>query len=161
MSLRLKTCLWRAALTAVFQCARILAVLIKPRVRGALVAVWHGNRILLIEKSYQKKWSVPGGLVNRGESWTQAAVRETVEEVGIHISESDLILVGEVNGDLGPRDRAQFFETWIDGPVHVTVDGREIIHAEFVEPAEALQRNLNEPLKVYLKGKLTQISRPL
>lgn len=46
--------------------------------------------LLLVEHSYRRRWGVPGGLVQRGESTAAAALREAREEVGI-----DIVLVGE------------------------------------------------------------------
>ena len=45
-----------------------------------------GREVLLIEKKRGQgagKWNVPGGKVKQGESFEQAAVRETLEETGI------------------------------------------------------------------------------
>lgn len=46
--------------------------------------------LLLVEHSYRRRWGVPGGLLERGESTAEAAVREAREEVGI-----DVVLLGE------------------------------------------------------------------
>ena len=39
--------------------------------------------VLLIQRSDNQHWAVPGGAIDLGESMTQAAVRETREETGI------------------------------------------------------------------------------
>ena len=47
------------------------------------------NEILLIQRGYGKdrgKWSLPGGMRDRGESLKSAAVRETLEETGIRMT---------------------------------------------------------------------------
>lgn len=41
------------------------------------------GRILMIRRTDNGNWAVPGGAIDLGESMTQAAVRETVEETGI------------------------------------------------------------------------------
>jgi ADP-ribose pyrophosphatase YjhB (NUDIX family) len=41
------------------------------------------GQILLIRRSDNDNWAVPGGAIDLGESMTQAAVRETKEESGI------------------------------------------------------------------------------
>ena len=42
------------------------------------------GRILMIRRTDNDNWAVPGGAIDLGESMAQAAVRETVEETGIH-----------------------------------------------------------------------------
>ncbi|MQA04280.1 MAG: NUDIX domain-containing protein [Streptosporangiales bacterium] len=41
------------------------------------------DRVLLIRRSDNDNWALPGGAIDLGESLTQAAVRETKEESGI------------------------------------------------------------------------------
>jgi ADP-ribose pyrophosphatase YjhB (NUDIX family) len=41
------------------------------------------GEVLLIQRSDNDNWAVPGGAIDLGESMTQAAVRETREETGI------------------------------------------------------------------------------
>lgn len=51
------------------------------------------REILLIQRGYGKhkgKWSLPGGMRDKGESLKQAAVRETREETGIRMSADSL-----------------------------------------------------------------------
>lgn len=147
----LVTRLWGVCLFIAFQSARLIFSITKPRIRGTMVAIWHRGRILLVKSSYRKGWSIPGGLAKKGEAWEKAAVRETFEEVGIQLREEDLIFKAEVPGELGPRDLSHLFEVDIDSPVEITADGREIIHAEFATPEEALERTLHGNVRRYLE----------
>lgn len=49
------------------------------------------GEILLIRRSDNDNWAVPGGAVDLGESLTQAAVRETREESGIECEITGLV----------------------------------------------------------------------
>ena len=152
---KMLSCLRALWLMALFQVARIVFTLTRRRVRGALVAVWHKGLILVVRKSYRKGWSVPGGLLKKGESRQQGAVRELFEEVGVRMDQALLHYVAEVPGDLGPGDRAHLFEVKLADPVDVRIDGWEIVEAEFVTPQTALGRVLNQDLRKYLQKHTT------
>lgn len=62
---------------------------IKPSA-GAFVRDDEG-RILLIRRDDNGNWSMPGGAMDPGESLTDCAVRETLEETGIRIAATDLV----------------------------------------------------------------------
>ncbi|MEV0284768.1 NUDIX domain-containing protein [Kribbella sp. NPDC050820] len=47
--------------------------------------------ILLIERSDNGNWALPGGAIDLGESMSQAAVRETKEETGIDCEVLDVL----------------------------------------------------------------------
>jgi ADP-ribose pyrophosphatase YjhB (NUDIX family) len=47
-----------------------------------------GGKIVLIERKYPPPgWALPGGFVDYGESFEQAAVREAMEETGIAVTD--------------------------------------------------------------------------
>jgi ADP-ribose pyrophosphatase YjhB (NUDIX family) len=48
-----------------------------------VVVANEAGQILLIKRSDNDNWAIPGGAIDLGESMTQAAVRETLEETGI------------------------------------------------------------------------------
>ncbi|MBD8020898.1 NUDIX hydrolase [Brevibacterium gallinarum] len=55
---------------------------------GAVVADGCG-RVLLVKRGLQPhrgRWSVPGGTVEPGETWQQAAAREVFEETGLQVA---------------------------------------------------------------------------
>ncbi len=146
------TRLWGVGLFTAFQAVRLISSILKPRIRGTMVAIWYSGRLLLVKSSYRSGWTVPGGLVKKGETWAQGAVRETFEEVGLRLNEQDLVFKSEVPGDLGPRDWSYLFETALDHPVVITIDGREIIDAEFVTPQTALKRRLHGNVRRYIQA---------
>jgi 8-oxo-dGTP pyrophosphatase MutT (NUDIX family) len=49
------------------------------------------GEVLVIQRSDNGNWAVPGGAIDLGESMTQAAIRETREETGIECEITGLI----------------------------------------------------------------------
>jgi len=60
----------------------------RPFVAVAIIAINRGN--ILLEKRRndpnRERWTVPGGLIELGESTDQAAVREMMEETGLVVA---------------------------------------------------------------------------
>ena len=56
----------------------------KDRVR-VIVYRDDGDILLVRSRFSRQEWALPGGGVNRNESYEQAAVRETLEEVGLRV----------------------------------------------------------------------------
>ncbi|MCW3990724.1 MAG: NUDIX hydrolase [Candidatus Bathyarchaeota archaeon] len=55
---------------------------------GALVVVLRERGILMIERGIEPHlgyWSLPGGVIDEGESPVEATVRETLEETGLEV----------------------------------------------------------------------------
>ena len=58
----------------------------------ALVFICKEESILLVRQNYTKKyWSLPGGVMEAGESLDQTAIREVKEETGLDIRLGKLI----------------------------------------------------------------------
>lgn len=67
----------------------------------------HGQAI--VEKAnYKPYWSFPGGLIEPGETPKQAAVRETLEELGLKINPDILEFVAVVNRTSKTAETYQF-----------------------------------------------------
>jgi 8-oxo-dGTP pyrophosphatase MutT (NUDIX family) len=58
--------------------------------RIALALVCHEGKFLLVRESYGT-WEHPGGLTMEGETFENAAVRETFEETGLIVKSSKLV----------------------------------------------------------------------
>ncbi len=84
---------------------------------GAICLLERDDRILLLRQPHRIGWSLPGGLLDRGESAADAVVRELGEELGIDVEVGhpvtvvvdsplrrvDVIYRVEVVGELGER----------------------------------------------------------
>lgn len=82
-----------------------------PRV-GVGAVVLHGSRVLLVRRGGQPatgKWSLPGGLVELGETTADAVRREIREECGIDIRVVDLAgVLDRVTRDAAGRVRYHY-----------------------------------------------------
>jgi 8-oxo-dGTP diphosphatase len=140
--------LYRLAYRSAYRMARVYWTLFNPLHHGALVALWHEGKILLIRNSYVDYFSLPGGYVRRGEQPRDAAVRELREEVSLSVDPEQLELrVDETNDWEGRQDHVVIFELCVTDPPRIQVDNREVIAAEFVSPEDALSRRLFPPLR--------------
>lgn len=57
---------------------------------AAVVLELPDGRAVVVKAWYKKYWSLPGGVIDAGESPRQAALREVAEEVGLQLDESQL-----------------------------------------------------------------------
>lgn len=58
---------------------------------AAAVAIVNEGKILLLKRSDSRKWTMPGGTLEFGESLPQCALREVMEESGYRIEIDDVI----------------------------------------------------------------------
>jgi len=59
---------------------------------GAIII--EGNRVVLVKRGHPPlagEWSIPGGVLEVGETLRQAAVREALEETGLAVEPADLL----------------------------------------------------------------------
>jgi MutT/NUDIX family protein len=78
-------------------CVISLIFRIAPKEDRVRVIVYRDDgKILLVRGRFSRqKWALPGGGVNRNESYEQAAVREVLEEIGLKIH--NLRYLGKAN----------------------------------------------------------------
>lgn len=87
----------------------------------------------MLRQRHRRGWTLPGGLLDRGEDAREAAVREVLEETGLHIDVGEPLTVV-----VDPRSRR------VDVLFHVPVDRRppvspssEALDAGWLTPDEA------------------------
>ena len=152
-----RTC-WKYALTVAYRLALIYWFVFRPTTRGAYTAVWHANELLLIRNSYKPGWTLPAGGVKSGETARQAAVRETREETGVDISESDLRHVADFTSRSEFKDdRSTVFEVTLDVRPPVSIDGREVEAAQFMPLSEIPMSQLNSIAAQYVGMKQASV----
>jgi ADP-ribose pyrophosphatase YjhB (NUDIX family) len=146
---------FRIAYRNAYQLMRVYWALRHPSVHGALVAIWHGGKILLVQNSYVPYRSLPGGYVGRGESGRDAVIRELREETGVIAKAADLKPVIDEHHDWeGKREHIEIFELDVTDPPRIRVDNREVVDASFFSPEEALRLKLFPPLRRVIERRL-------
>ena len=68
-------------------------------IAGVGVVVFRNEEVLLVKRKrapYKGQWSIPGGKQGLGETVTQAARRELMEETGVEVNELTLIDVVDI-----------------------------------------------------------------
>lgn len=63
---------------------------------GMVYFVERNNQLLLVRHTYQDKWALPGGWMERNESFEESARRELREELNIKIDEFEVLEVNKV-----------------------------------------------------------------
>ena len=145
--------IWRFAYRLGFPLARIWWRLRRSGHEGALVAIHVDDRLLLLRSSYRRTWNLPGGGVRPGEAPEQAARRELLEEIGIPAPV--LTAVGIFSGICdGRQDRVHIFELRLDTLSELTLDNREIIAAQLMQPSDIAVIEVTAPVAAYLDGRI-------
>ena len=61
--------------------------LVRPHTHGALVAIWCEGELLLVETSYRRSWSLPGGGIEQCETARQPLARELPGHVRCYLNQ--------------------------------------------------------------------------
>ncbi len=124
------------------------------RPAGAFVALWFQNRILLVQTSYQKNRTLPGGGKKRCETDLEAACRETREEVGLTLDPVTLTRVDQdVDEDRFARERIVLFEAHFTEEPLVRIDYREIVSADWFDVSHPETEELWPLFRAYIQSK--------
>lgn len=109
------------------------------------------GRLLLVRKHNTSFYMQPGGKIDAGETALEALCRELQEEIGLHISEDQLIPLGmhsaPAANEPGVTLEADLFGLVIDVPVEAAA---EIAEAIWVTREEAWQLPLAPLTKEYI-----------
>jgi 8-oxo-dGTP pyrophosphatase MutT (NUDIX family) len=141
----------RTAMQGGFRLMKVWWRVRRPTLEGVYVAVWHGERVLVIRNSYQRAYSFPSGRRGRAEPPARAAARELREEVGIEAAPEAFVHVAEwtLESDLA-SDHVHVFELRLDAEPVVAIDHREVVWAAFETLERARERRLLPAVSRYL-----------
>ena len=117
----------------------------------------HKGRILLVKRGSEpgkNKWSVPGGLIELGETVTETAVREVKEETGLDVEVQRLVdVVDNIETDDGGRVRYHFVTIDVlASPKKGNLKAKsDVVDARWVRIAEAEKYDLTKTLRGFLQ----------
>lgn len=110
------------------------------KVQFADVLVFRGDKLLILNRVGEKgavsnDWCIPGGHVDPGETFLEAAKRELYEETGIDMPEELMIPVG-IYEPKGKKVEIHYFMCHIDSdtPANIIVDANEETGSEWINP---------------------------
>jgi ADP-ribose pyrophosphatase YjhB (NUDIX family) len=139
---------FRLAYRNAYRLMRIYWSIRHPKVHGALVAIWHDGKILLVQNSYVPYRSLPGGYVHAHETARDAVLRELLEETGISATSNDLKpVIDEHHEWEGKREHIEIFELEVSERPRIEVDNREVVEARFFSADDALKLALFPPIR--------------
>ena len=118
---------------------------------GAVIVDGHG-RVLLVQRGHEPekgRWSVPGGHVEAGESFAQAARREVLEETGLHVEIGRELWAVEVPyGEYGVFEIHDFAATVVGGTLCAGDDADAV---RWASDAQLDEIPMTKGLAVYLR----------
>jgi 8-oxo-dGTP pyrophosphatase MutT (NUDIX family) len=143
----------RVALWIAYRLLRLWWFVRRPHHDGAVIAIWFDGRVLMVRHSYRNRLSWPGGGIKTGEQAVDAAIRELDEELGFRVPRESLIFCGDVMERWEKRyDHARIFELRLAAEPILRPDGREVVAAAFMTPADALRCPLIPFVASYLRA---------
>jgi 8-oxo-dGTP pyrophosphatase MutT (NUDIX family) len=135
----------RFAYRLAYQGLRLYWRLFSPTLLGAQVLCVRDGSVLLVRLTYSPGWYFPGGGVNRGESFREAAMRELREECGLEAR--SLKLLGLYHGfSLGKTDIISVFVCDDFAPIANKKPDAEIADLQFF-PFEQIPKDVIPPVR--------------
>jgi ADP-ribose pyrophosphatase YjhB (NUDIX family) len=120
------------------------------------------GEILLIHRTDNDNWALPGGALELGESLTDCAVRETLEETGIHVDITGLVgiytdprhvILYTSNGEVRQECSVVYTARPVGGAPTPSGESREVVWTS-ADSLDALPMDRSMRLRIshYLRG---------
>lgn len=112
---------------------------------GAMILETRDGRLLINKANYKRHWSLPGGIVDPGETPLEAAVRETKEEMGLVVDPQAVkfvAIIDRVSTSLGHTYQFVFRTTLNDTMIEkIVLQAEEIDDFALVTRDEVATKN--------------------
>lgn len=123
------------------------------------------GRILMIRRTDNNKYAIPGGQQDVGETLAQTAVREVKEETGIDIVVTELIglysnpnhVIAYDDGEIRQEFSICFRARPVGGALKTSTESKEVI---WVEPARLSQIDIHPSIQLRIEHALSHRSCP-
>jgi 8-oxo-dGTP pyrophosphatase MutT (NUDIX family) len=120
------------------------------------------GRILMIRRSDNGNWAVPGGAMDMGESIAQTAIRETLEETGIHCEITGLVGIYTdprhvihytSNDEVRQEFSIVFTARYLSGDPTPSDESREVVWVSRDRVSDLkMDRSMRHRIDAYLQG---------
>ena len=117
--------------------------------RGAFALITNEYQHVLLVRSltalkFKDHWSIPGGVVEDGESYEQGVVREVAEEIGILVETG--VRMSTIDSEDGDITAVTFRAAYISGDIQLQAQEIEMAEWFSIEEAKKLKLALIRPL---------------
>jgi ADP-ribose pyrophosphatase YjhB (NUDIX family) len=130
-----------------------------PLVGGDAAVIDDKGRILLIQRADNRKWAMPGGVFEVGETPAEGVVRETLEETGLHCRAKSLIGVFD-SRFCGTTSRHHLYHfLFLCEPLHRAAEEKPSHAIEVLDVAWFAEDGLPEDLDPGHKTRIPQAFR--
>jgi 8-oxo-dGTP diphosphatase len=121
----------------------VIRVLSPPYILGVLCVLRHGDDVLLLRQRHDPTdWSLPGGLLKRGETPRAALAREVAEELGLELPLPDQPSLINVVPEVRRADLV--FVLPVDARPKVRIDDVEVVAVDWLHLDDPVENEVTE-----------------
>jgi ADP-ribose pyrophosphatase YjhB (NUDIX family) len=132
---------------------------------GSALVTDDQGRVLMQRRSDSGNWSLPGGVMDIGETLQQCVVREVKEETGLDIEITGLLgiytdpthVIAYADGEVRQEFNVTYLARVVGGTVTVS---RESTEVRYIDPAEFDQIPIHETVRLRLRHHAERREKP-